>query len=151
MASEKRRLWKDEADLLTTRIRHPNIVQVLDIQSENFLVELNKYSNGIPSLVMEYCSGGNLRQQLLERRNAYGMSEPMVIAILSDMKEAIHYLHSMEIIHRNICPENIVIKISSNNQRTYKVNILYLWLAYYHTNSNLILLIQFLLLFSSAL
>lgn len=132
MTAEKRRLWDEEIDLLSNRIRHPNIVQVIDIKSEKFLAELNKYTNGVPSLVMEYCSGGNLRQLLLERRNAYGLPEPMVTQILSDMKEAVQYLHSMQIIHRNICPENIVIKLGSNNQRTYKVNILYLWSTYYY-------------------
>ncbi|CAG7709916.1 unnamed protein product [Allacma fusca] len=70
----------------------------------------------LPFLVMEYCSGGNLRQLLKRPENLSGLPEKEVLAVLSDICEAIVYLHNQPIgknryiIHRDIKPENIVIQ-----------------------------------------
>jgi serine/threonine protein kinase len=55
-------------------------------------------------LVMDYCSGGDLRYQL--PRKVYNETETkfMVACLI----EALEYVHSQAIIHRDIKPENLV-------------------------------------------
>lgn len=73
--------------------------------------ELSKYNHSnLPLLPMEYCSEGNLRTVLLKPENYCGLKEISVKNILSDIMNAISYLHVLNITHRDIKPENIVLQ-----------------------------------------
>lgn len=118
--------WITEIDHLTNKIRHPNIVRGIKVKPESFLPELNELGAvNMPALIMEYGDGGSLRHQLNEYRNVCGMFESEVKQILIALKGAVHYLHSVQIVHRNICPENVIVQLGPNNQRTYKVSKAY--------------------------
>ena len=77
------------------KLDHPNIVRILDY---------GKYK-GQPYLVMDYISGGTLKQRL---------DKPMLwkeaCALLIPIAEALQYAHDYKIIHRDVKPSNILIK-----------------------------------------
>lgn len=104
------------------KIRHVNILRGIRIQPDSFLLELAKETaSEIPILITPYCNGGNLRHQLNENRNLCGMCENEVRIILMALKNAIFYLHSLSIVHRDLKPESVVIEVTADGQRIYKV------------------------------
>lgn len=121
--NKARERWLHEIDLMTTKIHHLNIVRGIRVQPDSFLIELTKLNpSGMPTLITEYCAGGNLRQLLNDSRNASGMIESDVRNIFESLKNATFYLHSLSIIHRDIKPENVAIHLMGDGRKVYKVN-----------------------------
>lgn len=115
--------WEREIDYMTNKIRHVNIVRGIKVKPDAFLNELTKSSaSELPILIMEYCDGGDLRKQLNDNRTANGMLESEIRNILQALKNAIFYLHSMQIFHLDVKPENVVIQLTADGHRNYKVN-----------------------------
>lgn len=115
-----------ESDIndMLIKIRHVNISRGIQVQPDAFVQELrarNENPSGMPILITPYCSGGNLRHQLNDHRNACGMRETDVRTILMALKNAIFYLHSLSIVHRDLKPESVVIELTADGQRIYKV------------------------------
>ncbi len=83
------------------RLRHPNIIRVLD-----FGVQHNT-----PFLVMDYASRGTLRQ-----RHPRGSRLPLatILPYVKQIAEALHYAHNEKLIHRDIKPENML--LGPNNE-----------------------------------
>lgn len=85
-----------EVYLLTT-VQHPNIVTVLDVyENEKFF-----------QLVMEKHGSGMDLFDFIDRRPA--MDEQLGCYIFRQIVNAVHYLHSLNILHRDIKDENIII------------------------------------------
>lgn len=78
------------------RLRHPHIVDVLDIGEEQ----------GVPFLVMELISGGTLAT-LLEQRGK--LSVPEVVALLLPLVDAVAHSHRHGVVHRDLKPENVLL------------------------------------------
>ena len=78
------------------RLRHPHIIQVLDLGVEGTT----------PFLVMDYASGGNLSQ-----RYPHGTQLPLdvIISYVKQVAEALQYAHQEKVIHRDIKPENMLL------------------------------------------
>jgi serine/threonine protein kinase len=76
--------------------RVPNTVKIYAA----FADDLNYY------LVMEYCSGGDLLEWILDRKKAMHERDAMKLIGLP-MLDSLCHLHSMQIIHRDIKLENI--------------------------------------------
>ena len=100
-------MFLDEARI-AGRIRHPNVVPILDIVVEN----------GELLLVMEYVHGESLAR-LTKSSRAAGVGVPMPIA-LSIMSAALYGLHAaheakddrgvpLDIVHRDVSPQNILV------------------------------------------
>lgn len=121
--SEKyRERHEDGIDIMMNKIRHLNIVRGVQIQPDTFLIELAKESiHGLTMLITQYCNGGDLRRKLNDIRNTSGMLETDIRNIVSAMRNAIFYLHSLSIIHRDIKPESVVIEIANDGRHIYKV------------------------------
>ena len=82
------------------RLNHPNIVAMLTAVSEN----------DTHYLVMEYISGGDLRQ-LLQKEGQLPIEQALTIAL--DLADALTRAHRLKIIHRDIKPANVL--LSENN------------------------------------
>ncbi|KAF9557545.1 kinase-like protein [Agrocybe pediades] len=78
------------------RLSHPGICQLY----ERFM-EMDRFT-----LVMDYMNGGDLSTYLL---NEGPMAEPDAKNILSQVLSAVTYIHSLNIIHADIKPENILL------------------------------------------
>lgn len=94
----------DEADvetfqaeaLLVAQLRHPHIIRVLDFDLEG----------ETPFLVMDYAPNGTVRQRHPERTRL----EPRVIlAYVEQVADALQYIHSQHLIHRDVKPENLLL------------------------------------------
>jgi serine/threonine protein kinase len=77
------------------RLRHDSIIKL-----HNFCTYEEKIV-----LILEYASGGNLKQYLKERVK---LSEEEVSKLFKQILEAVKYCHSKDIIHRDIKLENIL-------------------------------------------
>lgn len=84
---------------IAARLTHPNIVRIFDFGSFN-----HRYY-----LVMEYIQGVTLKDYL---KRIYALNTLLsldeIISIISQVGEALDYIHRMGIIHRDIKPDNIM-------------------------------------------
>ncbi|HNS96424.1 MAG TPA: serine/threonine-protein kinase [Polyangiaceae bacterium] len=99
-------MFLDEA-ALAARIRHPNVVQVLDLGEES----------GLLYQVMEWIDGEPLSAFLRELPEGSGLPFPIAARILIGASEGLHAAHetcddagySVELVHRDISPQNILV------------------------------------------
>lgn len=96
--------FEEEASTVAS-LRHPNIVQVYDFNTDQ----------GINYMVMEFVPGETL-QQRLKRLNASQrkMSVEEALKITINICDALSYAHKRGMIHRDIKPANIMLDV--NNQ-----------------------------------
>ena len=89
------------------RLSHPNIVVV-----HAFALEA-----GTPYLVMEYVSGGSLRDYLNERYAEAGkfLQIGEVLRLLRQVADALDYAHASGIVHRDVKPGNILLKTQTSS------------------------------------
>lgn len=85
-----------EINLLRS-LRHPNITNWY----KTFIIDVTMF------IVMEYCSEGSCSDLLKFNRN--GLEECVLSYIMKNVLEGLKYLHSLNIIHRDIKAANILI------------------------------------------
>ena len=78
-------------------LKHPHILRVLDFGMEN----------ARPFLVMEYASGGTLRQK---HPRGSKVPLPTVISYAKQVTMALQYAHDQKIVHRDVKPENMLVE-----------------------------------------
>src|ERR1700722_11278176 len=90
-SAERSARFRAEADAIA-QLRHANIVQVFEAGEHD----------GLPFLVLEFCEGGSLAQQLR------GMPQPPASAAqrMELVARAVHHAHLAGIIHRDLKPAN---------------------------------------------
>ncbi len=81
---------------ITTRLRHPQIVQLLDYG----------FHDPFHYAVLEYVEGSTLRE-VLDRRGRLPL--PEAVAIFGQIAAALDYAHQAKVIHRDMAPANILI------------------------------------------
>ena len=91
-------------------IRHPNIVQYLDVFPNQ------EAYKGIIAVctVMEYCARGDLAIHLTEFKKRQGgggegLKEEVVVTWMTQLLRAVSYLHSVQVLHRDMKPHNVFI------------------------------------------
>uniref|UniRef100_A0A9J7X7X6 non-specific serine/threonine protein kinase n=1 Tax=Cyprinus carpio carpio TaxID=630221 RepID=A0A9J7X7X6_CYPCA len=90
-----------EIDILAS-CNHQYIVKLLDA----FF-----YDNNL-SIMIEFCPGGAVDATMLELDR--GLEEPQIQVICKQMLEALQYLHSMKIIHRDLKAGNILLTLDGD-------------------------------------
>jgi len=90
---------KEEIKLLML-LNHPKIIKL----KEFFETRDKLY------IVQEYCAGGNLSDMIRRERKDSGLGETRVKNIFIQLLQAVKYLHSLNIVHRDIKSENILLK-----------------------------------------
>ncbi|KAJ6249488.1 hypothetical protein M0813_16908 [Anaeramoeba flamelloides] len=91
---------QNEINILT-QVNHPNIISLREI----FETKDKVY------LVMEYCDGGDLFDDLLEEEF---YDEEKAARIVFKILSVLKYLHSIEIAHRDLKPENLLLSGENN-------------------------------------
>jgi serine/threonine-protein kinase len=103
--SEKaKELFRREASVLY-QIRHPQVPEFrATFESEGRLL-----------LVQDYVEGKNYRNLLLDRlKFGQTFSESEIFALMQQLLPVLSYLHSHNIIHRDISPENLMLRSQDN-------------------------------------
>ena len=80
-----------------TQFRHPNICRILDAGDED----------GLPYMVLEHMSGGDLGDRLHARGGRQELDE--VLAWLPPIAEALDFTHAQGVVHRDVKPQNILL------------------------------------------
>ncbi|KAI7879377.1 kinase-like protein [Lichtheimia hyalospora FSU 10163] len=90
-------------------VHHPHIVGLIECQK----------TEGHIYLVMEYCSMGDLAQYIKRKRSSKGtrggLSEHFVRHFLKQLADALKFLRSHNLVHRDIKPQNLLL-IPPNDQ-----------------------------------
>ncbi len=87
---------------LAARIRHPNVVSVMDADFDQ--------STGLYYIVFEYISGGSLAQRLRQGP----LPESEALRIILDIAQALVVAAEHKIVHRDIKPDNIMLDHRGN-------------------------------------
>jgi len=82
---------------LAARLRHPNIVSILDIMGRA----------GLTWYTMEYVPGSNIAQ-VVQRHGNFSLEQTE--RLLNEALSALEHAHSMGLIHRDLKPENMLIE-----------------------------------------
>ena len=96
-SSGQRQLHLQEIHLHKLASAHPNVVPL------HRVVEGKDFTY----IVMDYCEGGNLLNQILHQHRYLGQDEPIKHVFLQ-LLDAVEHSHSLGIYHRDLKPENIL-------------------------------------------
>ncbi|OIP75138.1 MAG: serine/threonine protein kinase [Oscillatoriales cyanobacterium CG2_30_44_21] len=104
VTEKSKELFRREASVLY-QIRHPQVPEFrATFESEGRLL-----------LVQDYVEGKNYRNLMLERLGAgRSFSEVEIFALMQQLLPVLSYLHSHNIIHRDISPENLMLRSRDN-------------------------------------
>ncbi|CAF3436135.1 unnamed protein product [Rotaria socialis] len=108
-----------ELDILKST-DHPNIVRYIALEPVVPL-EPSRAPADREALFIEYCNGGSLNNVLELPENRYGLMEDEFMLVFKQITNALKYLHTKNTIHRDIKPDNIMLSININGERTYKL------------------------------
>jgi len=95
------KLWR-EIDIMR-RVNHKNILKLFDVfDSEEFIY-----------IVTEFVSGGELFDQIVQTG---GLPESRAAPIIKQIVSAVRHLHTLNIVHRDVKPENILLTDDEHTQ-----------------------------------
>ncbi len=78
-------------------LKHPNILPIYDLGIDD----------GFPYIVAEFAPNGSLRDRILRHRPKI-LPLQETLSILTQVGQALHYVHEQNIVHRDLKPENIL-------------------------------------------
>ncbi|KAF9352470.1 hypothetical protein BGX34_012135 [Mortierella sp. NVP85] len=105
LRGDKGRIPKLKEDIaMMSKIHHPNCMSYVD----TFETDINVY------LIMQLAEGGELFDQLLEKRE---YPEVDAARLVREILLGVEYLHSVGIVHGDLCLENVLLLDTSKNSR----------------------------------
>lgn len=84
------------------QLDHPNIRQTIDWEQQEDL--------GL-CIVMEYVDGISLKELMIQGK----LTQPLAYKFIRELCEALHYIHSKQLVHKDLKPENIIITHNGYN------------------------------------
>ncbi|CAG9856591.1 unnamed protein product [Phyllotreta striolata] len=103
----KEEMIENEVKILR-KVSHPNIMSLIaDADTKPVLF-----------LVCEYVSGGDLFDQITV---AQKYSEEQAALMINHLVSALAYLHNMNIVHRDVKPENLLVELEDNKIKLLKL------------------------------
>ena len=99
-------LLRQEAALLS-RIRHPNIVGMID---------RGRTDDGVDYILMQYATGVELDEWL--RYSGSSISRPRLLQVLWQLAAALDYLHAEHIVHGDLKPGNVMVDAYAGDRVT---------------------------------
>ncbi|KFP81409.1 Serine/threonine-protein kinase DCLK3, partial [Apaloderma vittatum] len=104
--------WKEdmmESEILIIRsLSHPNIVSLIEV----YETEAEIY------LILEYVPGGDLFDAIIE---SVKFTEYDAAVMITDLCEALVYIHGKNIVHRDLKPENLLVQHNADKSTTLKL------------------------------
>ena len=91
------------------RIRHDNIVQIIDLAT---------LPDGRPYLIMEYLQGKSLKAEIRKKGQ---LPEDYIREVAAQVADALGAAHSMDVVHRDLKPDNIFLTLGSRGEVKVKV------------------------------
>lgn len=88
-------------------VRHPNVVQVLDVSADA----------STPFIIMELLEGESLRDRLARGRLSWAQAIPIIGSILDGLAA----LHAVGVVHRDIKPSNVFLTRGGESDAAVKV------------------------------
>jgi serine/threonine protein kinase len=95
-SQKERENFLQEARLLEIS-KHPNILSIYDLGIDE----------GYPYFIAEFAPNGSLRSRI-HRYLPHPMPQQEALTILTQVGQALHYVHEQLIVHRDLKPENIL-------------------------------------------
>src|SRR5581483_2854735 len=96
VSEEDRQHFIQEARLLR-KLKHPHILPILNVALQD----------NVPYIVMEYSTGGSLKDRLRGRKGQ-PLPQEEALTILKQVGDALHYAHQQHVVHRDLKPDNIL-------------------------------------------
>ncbi|MAS35160.1 MAG: hypothetical protein CL610_14205 [Anaerolineaceae bacterium] len=81
-------------------LKHDNIVQIYDCDIKD----------GYLFIAMEQITGGSLRDYIQRETQGNQIDEELIVEMVRQLADALHYAHQREMIHRDIKPDNVLLK-----------------------------------------
>ena len=103
LASNRKHVANLESEIECMRaLQHENVVRLIETHDS----ERHKY------LIMEFCEGGDLSHYL--RKHKQPLPLPLAQRFATQLKNGLHVLHSRQLIHRDLKPQNLLLDQSTS-------------------------------------
>lgn len=100
-------LMGNEVQKLQKLPKHKNIIQLVDYNWEGKLLSTSGNTKDVLSVVLELATGGDLFNYIFAMNK--GFSEPIARYYFKQLIEAMEFMHSNNVVHRDLKLENLLL------------------------------------------
>jgi len=100
-------LMGNEVQKLKKLPQHKNIIQLVDYNWEGKLIQKSGVQKDVLSVVLELATGGDLFNYIFAKNQ--GFSEPIARYYFKQLIEAMEFMHTNNVVHRDLKLENLLL------------------------------------------